>query len=75
MTNKEIAAHIKEIARYLELSGENAFKVRAFNGAARAIESITGSMEKIAGEGRLREIRKTGLFLTESERLSILDAV
>ncbi len=60
MTNKEIAAHIKEIARYLELSGENPFKVRAFNGAAHAIESITGSIEKIAGEGRLREIRGIG---------------
>jgi DNA polymerase (family 10) len=60
MTNKEIAAHLKEIARYSELSGENPFKVQAFNGAARAIESTSGSIEKIAGEGRLREIRGIG---------------
>jgi DNA polymerase/3'-5' exonuclease PolX len=60
MTNKEIAALIKEIARYLELSGENPFKVRAFNGAARAIESNTGSIGKIALEGSLREIRGIG---------------
>lgn len=44
-TNEEIASLLEELATYLELEGENPFKIRAYKNAARA---VTGYMDSIA---------------------------
>ncbi len=42
--NEEIAGILEEVAVYLELNGENPFKVRAYENAARAIRSLSESL-------------------------------
>ncbi len=41
MKNKDIAFIFRRIATYLELKGENQFKVRAYENASKIIESLT----------------------------------
>ena len=43
MTNKELGAVLKQIAVYQELAGENPFKSRAFERAARTVEKYPES--------------------------------
>ena len=42
MDRKSAAKSLREIARLLEVAGENPHRVRAFAGAARAVETVTG---------------------------------
>lgn len=72
MNNKQIAAILHQIADYLELSGENAFRVGAYRKAARAVEnsrfSVSEEPERIpelpgVGKGTasiIQEILDTG---------------
>ena len=41
MDRSEVAAILDDMALLLELTGENPFKVRAYAGAARALETLT----------------------------------
>jgi DNA polymerase (family 10) len=65
MDNKEIASILKNIAVYKELSGENPFKVRAFEQAARIVESNPAEITEIAKKGKLREIKGIGKGVEE----------
>ena len=40
MTNKEVASVLKETAQLIELTGGNAFRARAFSGAARTLRDL-----------------------------------
>lgn len=60
MTNKEVIALLEEIALLLELSGENAFKSRAYTSAARKIEGLEETVEQLVEEDRLRDIQGIG---------------
>jgi DNA polymerase (family 10) len=60
MTNKEIASHLREIAVYKEISGDNPFKVRAFDQASRAVESSSDDAVSLAAEGALTRIKGVG---------------
>jgi hypothetical protein len=42
MSKDEIAEILEQIARLLELKGENPFKIRAYANAARALETLSG---------------------------------
>ena len=46
MTKDEIAKILEQIARLLELKGENPFKIRAYVNAARALETLSGDLPK-----------------------------
>ncbi|MFO7657818.1 MAG: DNA polymerase/3'-5' exonuclease PolX [Bacteroidales bacterium] len=46
--NKEIAAILNEVADYLELKGENEFRVTAYRNAARTILGLSESIFKMA---------------------------
>src|SRR5512136_286704 len=59
-SNKEIGALLQEIALFLELRGENPFKVKAYANAARSIETLREDLKAIAREDRLREIKGIG---------------
>ncbi|MBI4612894.1 MAG: DNA polymerase/3'-5' exonuclease PolX [Planctomycetes bacterium] len=60
MDNERVAAVLSEIGVLLELQGENPFKVRAYQNAARAIEGLAERIDDLAREDRLQEIPGIG---------------
>jgi DNA polymerase (family 10) len=65
MNNKEIARVFQDIADLLELKGENPFKIRAYQKAARAIEHLPVEVERLVAEDKLREIPGVGEAITK----------
>jgi DNA polymerase (family 10) len=60
MDKEQVAAVLVEIGTLLELKGENPFKTRAYQSAARTIESLSEPIEKVVAEQRLSEIKGVG---------------
>ncbi|MBA4494555.1 DNA polymerase/3'-5' exonuclease PolX [Paenactinomyces guangxiensis] len=72
MTNAQIAAILNELADFMELSGENPFKVNAYRRAARSVENsrhavaeLRDHLEELPGVGKgtagvIEEIIATG---------------
>ena len=60
-----IADVLDEIARILELTGENPFKVRAYHAGARFLESLTDDLDELIASGRLAEQPGIGAALAE----------
>lgn len=60
-----IAEVLDEIARILELTGENPFKVRAYHAGARFLESLTDDLDDLVASGRLAEQPGIGAALAE----------
>ena len=58
--NKAVAAVLREIALFLELKGENPFKVKAYINAARAIDILEKDLGSLMREGSLKEIAGIG---------------
>ena len=65
MSKEEIAEIFEQIARLLELKGENPFKIRAYANAARALETLSGDLAKMIDEGRLQEVDGIGKAIAE----------
>lgn len=65
MDNKDIAKVFEEIATFLELKGENPFKVNAYYNAAKAIEGLSENVKKIYEEGKLESIKGIGKSISE----------
>ena len=63
MDKKSIAEILNEIGVFLELKGENAFKIRAYQAGARALESLGEDLSKVVNEGRLNSIKGIGKAL------------
>lgn len=68
MSRDDIIAALENIARFLELKGENPFKVRAYTNAARALETLSEPLETLVAEDRLGEVE--GLGKATSEKIS-----
>jgi DNA polymerase (family 10) len=61
VNNAEIAKVFFDVADLLDLKGENVFKIRAYQKAARSIEHSSVELEQLVKEGRdLREIPGVG---------------
>jgi DNA polymerase (family 10) len=60
MNKDEIADVFENIARLLELKGENPFKVRAYTHAARALETLSEPLQTLIAEERLTAIDGIG---------------
>ena len=60
MDKDQIAGVFAEIAILLELKGEQIFKTRAYASAARTLESLGESLEKVIAEDRLSELQGIG---------------
>ncbi len=60
MRNVEVAQLLYNISELLEIKGENAFKIRSYAKAARAIEGTSEDIEKIASEKKLKVIPGVG---------------
>ena len=59
----EIAADLREIARLLEITGENPFKTQAYRRGAGALESYAGDFDALVNASRLKEIPGIGNVL------------
>lgn len=60
MDNVAVARALEDLADLQELSGVAVFKVRAFRGAARAIEGSSENIADLARDGKLSEVRGVG---------------
>lgn len=60
MDKDRVAEILNEIGTLLELKGENPFKARAYENAARTLESLTEPLEELIAEERLGEIEGIG---------------
>ena len=60
MNKREIAAVLEEIAFLLELKGENPFKIKAYAGGARVIESLPEEPAVLVQKGILRNVKGIG---------------
>jgi len=60
MDKDRVAEILAEIGTLLELKGENPFKTRAYENAARTLESLSEPIEKLIAENRLGEIKGIG---------------
>jgi DNA polymerase (family 10) len=57
---KEIAKVLEEVAGLLDLKGENPFKVRAYENAARAVLSFEGDLDEAVASRQLLQTRGIG---------------
>ncbi len=63
MENREIAKILEEIALLLEIKGENVFKVRAYQNAARTLYALPEQASELAERGELESIKGIGKTL------------
>lgn len=87
MNNSHYARILNEIAKLGQIAGENKFKIRAFENAARTLENLAepvdtyreaGTLTDIPGIGKslaadIREIHDTGTCTYHTELLDALD--
>jgi DNA polymerase (family 10) len=59
-TNHTVASLLQEVAERLALKGENPFRIRAYEHAARAIEDLPEDIGELAFAGQLEEIPGVG---------------
>jgi DNA polymerase (family 10) len=57
---RDVARVLEQIAAILEIKGENPFKVRAYENAARALDSLSEDLGALIAESRLTEVRGIG---------------
>ncbi len=60
MDKKAVARTLEQIAAFMELKGENAFRVRAFQAAARAIGGLPGDLQATLSDGTLAATKGVG---------------
>ncbi|MFO1463236.1 MAG: DNA polymerase/3'-5' exonuclease PolX [bacterium] len=65
MDKREIIAALEEIGELLEIQGENPFKVRAYQNAARILEGLAQEPSDLVAGGKLGEIKGIGAGLSE----------
>ncbi|MBI4542407.1 MAG: DNA polymerase/3'-5' exonuclease PolX [Gemmatimonadetes bacterium] len=71
--DKHAAAHVLEqIASFLDLKGDNEFKVRAFRNAARAVETLSGDFAHAVASGALGDVKGVGPATLEVVREAVL---
>jgi DNA polymerase (family 10) len=80
MDKKAVAEVLEQIAAFLELKGENPFRIRAFRTAARAIGSFPGDLRQGLEDGSLAATKGVGpatlqiaAELAATGRASLLD--
>jgi DNA polymerase (family 10) len=60
MDKKAVAQVLEQIAAFLELRGENPFRIRAFRSAARAVGSFPGDLKDGLDDGTLASTKGVG---------------
>ena len=70
MNKDEIIGVFENIARLLELKGENPFKIRAYLHASKALETLVEPLEKLIAEERL--VAVDGIGKATAEKIATL---
>jgi DNA polymerase (family 10) len=65
MAKNDIAAVLDEIATFMELTGENPFKIRAYSAGARILENLTEDLGELIASGKLADIPGLGEALVD----------
>jgi hypothetical protein len=65
MEKNDIAAVLDEIATFMELTGENPFKIRAYSAGARILENMTEDLGELIDSGKLADIPGLGEALVD----------
>ncbi|MFH1873747.1 MAG: DNA polymerase/3'-5' exonuclease PolX [Pseudomonadota bacterium] len=65
MDKHHVANILYEMSQALEIKGDNPFRVRAYQNAARIIESLPGDLEQMLKSGELAEIKGIGSHLLD----------
>lgn len=65
MKNSEVAAVLEQLGELLEITGEEVFKVRAYQRAAQAIDGLREPVESAVKEDRLTDIPGVGEKIAE----------
>ncbi|HUM11694.1 MAG TPA: DNA polymerase/3'-5' exonuclease PolX, partial [Myxococcaceae bacterium] len=60
MENADVARVLAEVADLLELTGGNAFKVRAYRQAAQIVDLLPSPVSELWREGKLTELPSVG---------------
>ena len=60
MDRKDVASTLEEVAVLLELKGENTFKVRAYQQAARTILALEGDLAQLVASGEIARVKGIG---------------
>ena len=60
MDRKSAAKTLREIGRLLEVAGENPFRVRAYVGASRAVETVHGDLGELVDSGKILDLTGVG---------------
>ena len=60
LDKKAVTEVLEQIAAFLELKGENPFRVRAFHTAARAIAALPGALAEALDDGSLAATKGVG---------------
>lgn len=68
MDKETVRRALEEIAALLELKGENPFRARAFENAARAVAAFSGDLADAARSGALGEVKGVGKATLEIVR-------
>ena len=69
MDKNSIAEIFRDIGVLLELKGENAFKIRAYQSGARALESLEEDLSIVIAEDRLTAVKGIGKALADKIRI------
>lgn len=65
MEKNDIAGVLDEIAMFMELTGENPFKIRAYSAGARILENLTEDLGELIDSGKLADIPGLGEALVD----------
>ncbi|MHB9154766.1 MAG: DNA polymerase/3'-5' exonuclease PolX, partial [Endomicrobiales bacterium] len=65
MKNKELAKIFLEISELLSLKNESLFRIKAYERASQAIESLPEPIEEVVEKGGLRKIRGIGTSIAD----------
>lgn len=65
MEKNDIAGVLDEIATFMELTGENPFKIRAYSAGARILENLTEDLGDLITSGKLADIPGLGEALVD----------
>ncbi|HEX8919357.1 MAG TPA: DNA polymerase/3'-5' exonuclease PolX [Chloroflexota bacterium] len=65
MNNADVAAALNEIADLLELKNESAFRIRAYQNAARALGNLTVDVHQLARSEELTQVKGIGSGLAQ----------
>jgi len=65
MDKHEVSAVLEQMAEFMELKGENPFKIRAYHNAYRVIDALTDPIEELVAQGTLTQIKGIGPGIAE----------